>query len=195
LRRLLLPIGVLALTVVLVVGLLQAGDDGGARETAAPPFDLEEALGRLGGAPPPLAALHERSSELVDGGRSAFERRLRTLEGTPVVVNKWASWCGPCRFEMPVFQQVATARGKEIAFLGLNSGDRTPAAERFLREFPVPFPSYEDPDEDIARSLTAPTNYPMTIFLDKRGEIAKVHAGPYRTRRALSADIDRYVRP
>ena len=109
----------------------------------------------------------------------AFEKRLAALEGTPVVINKWASWCNPCRAEFPVFQQLATERGREIAFLGVNSGDSTEPARKFLAEYPVPFPSYLDPDEKIAREIRAPANYPVTVFVDARGETAFIHQGGY----------------
>ena len=187
-------LGVVILTAVLVVGLSQAGGDGdeqGARPAA--PFDLEAARERLDGSPPPLAALHEQSAELLEGGVPAFERRLAALKGTPVVINKWASWCGPCRSEFPVFQQVATKRGREIAFLGLNSGDSTRPARDFLARYPIPFPSYVDPDEKIARTVKAPANYPITVFIDARGKTAFIHQGPYETEQDLEADVDRYL--
>jgi cytochrome c biogenesis protein CcmG, thiol:disulfide interchange protein DsbE len=183
-------LGVLALTAVLVVGLGQAG--GGSDEEAAP-FDLDAALRQLDGAPPPLASLHEQSSELLDGGVPAFNRRLAELRGRPVVINKWASWCGPCRAEFPVFQRVATARGKEIAFLGVDAKDSTDPARTFLAEYPIPFPSYLDPDERIAHEIRAPANYPITVFLDERGETAFIHQGPYETEADLTADIERYL--
>jgi cytochrome c biogenesis protein CcmG/thiol:disulfide interchange protein DsbE len=184
-------LGVLILTAVVAVGLTQAG--GGDEEEAAAPFDLEAALAQLEGAPEPLARLHAQSSELLEGGVPAFKARMRELRGTPVVINKWASWCGPCRAEFPVFQRVATERGKEIAFLGSNSGDSTTPAREFLAEFPIPFPSYLDPDEKIARAIKAPANYPITVFVDERGETAFIHQGPYATERDLNADIDRYL--
>jgi cytochrome c biogenesis protein CcmG/thiol:disulfide interchange protein DsbE len=187
-------LGVLILTAVLVVGLSQAGggsEEEGGSETA--PFDLRAALTRLQGAPPPLAALHEQSSQLLDGGVPAFNRRLGELRGTPVVINKWASWCGPCRAEFPVFQRVATERGKEIAFLGSNSGDSTQPARDFLAQYPIPFPSYLDPDEKIARAIKAPANYPITVFVDAKGKTAFIHQGPYETEQDLTADIDRYL--
>ena len=93
------------------------------------------------------------------------------------MINKWASWCRPCRAEFPIFQRVATDRGKDVAFIGVNAKDMRPAAERFLADFPVPFPSYEDADEDIARELRAGTNFPMTVFVDARGKTEFVHAG------------------
>lgn len=186
--------GALLLSAVLVVGLTQAGDDepratGSAQER----FDLAAARARLAGAPAPLAALHEQSARLLPGGAPAFERRLAALKGTPIVVNKWASWCGPCRAEFPVFQQVATTRGSEIAFLGVNSGDSTQPARDFLADYPIPFPSYVDPDERIARLIKAPANYPITVFIDARGKPAFIHQGPYDSEQALEADIDRYL--
>lgn len=188
-------VGVLILTAVLVVGLSQAGEstESPAPLSAAPPFDLRSAQRELAGAPAPLAELHAQSGKLLDGGLDAFERRLDRLEGHPVVINKWASWCDPCRAEFPAFQQLATERGREIAFLGLNAGDSRRPAEAFLRDYPVPFPSYVDPDEEIAREIKAPANYPITLFVDERGETAFIHQGGYTSTEDLTADIERYL--
>lgn len=187
-------LGVAILTAVLVVGLTQAGGKGNdVAPASAPAYDLQAALRRLDGAPPPLAALHDQAARLLDGGVPAFERRLAGLKGHPVVINKWASWCNPCREEFPSFQQVATSRGREIAFLGVDAGDSTQPARDFLAEYPLPFPSYVDPDERIARKIKAPANYPVTVFVDAKGRTAFIHQGPYRTEADLSADIDRYL--
>jgi cytochrome c biogenesis protein CcmG/thiol:disulfide interchange protein DsbE len=190
-RRLLVVLGVLLLTGVLVVGLRQAG--GNDEAEVARPFDLEAARAQLRGSPAPLAALHRESGRLLDGGPSAFEARLRRLRGHPVVINKWASWCNPCRAEFPALQRVATDRGREVAFVGLNSGDSRRPAQRFLAAFPTPYPSYVDPDEDIARVIEAPANYPVTVFLDAQGKPAFIHQGAYRSAADIEADIDRYL--
>src|SRR4051794_34909324 len=107
-RRLVPIVLGIALVAVLVIGLTQAGNksDGAAK---APAFDLSAAQARLKGAPGPLASLYAQPSALLPGGRQAFERRVDGLR-RPVVVNKWASWCHPCRAEFPIFQQVATQR-------------------------------------------------------------------------------------
>jgi cytochrome c biogenesis protein CcmG/thiol:disulfide interchange protein DsbE len=188
-RRILVLLGAVALVAVVVVGLGQAG---GGSEAGAPAreFDLEAAQRQLQGAPAPLAALHEQSNALLEDG---FEQQVSELVGHPIVVNKWASWCRPCRAEFPIFQQVATARGKEVAFVGLNAEDKRPAAEAFLRERPLPYPSYEDPDEAISRELRAAKFFPMTIFVDAKGDTAFVKAGEYTSRAELEADIDKYL--
>ena len=193
-RRALALLAVAALAGLIVIGLTQAG---GTSESSggAPPagFDLAGARERLQGAPAPLAGLHAQSNELLRGGAAAFEKRLRGLRGHPVVVNKWASWCGPCRAELPIFQEVSTARGREIAFLGLNARDKRPAAQSFVARYPVPYPSYADPDEKIARVLGVPSNFPVTVFIDAAGDTAFVHQGGYGTRAQLVADIERHL--
>jgi cytochrome c biogenesis protein CcmG, thiol:disulfide interchange protein DsbE len=191
-RRAVLPLAALALVAVLVIGLTQAGGDSG-REPAAPAFDLAQAKRQLAGAPAPLAALYEQSSTILDGGVKAFQSRIDGLAGHPAVVNKWASWCRPCRAEFPIFQQVATDRGKQLAFLGVNAGDKRPAAEKFLATRPLPYPSYEDPHEEIAQDLKIPKFFPMTLFLDARGKTAFIHTGEYTSRKDLEADIERYL--
>jgi thiol-disulfide isomerase/thioredoxin len=193
-RRLLVLLAAVGLVAVVVVGLTQAGGRT-AGDAPQAPFDLGRARERLAGAPAPLAALYAQSSRLLGGGTAAFERRLGRLRGHPVVVNKWASWCGPCRAEFPHFQQVATARGKQVAFIGVDGSDKRPAARRFLDRQPLPFPSYEDPREAIARRLKVPTIYPATVLIDARGKPAFIHQGQYTSAKQLSADIDRYLHP
>jgi cytochrome c biogenesis protein CcmG/thiol:disulfide interchange protein DsbE len=187
-RRVLYLLAAAALVAVVVIGVGQAGrdDDGSAEQS----FDLERAKQQLAGAPAPLAALHAKSNTILEDG---FEQQLADLEGHPVVINKWASWCRPCRSEFPIFQQVATERGKEIGFLGVNAADKRPAAESFLRERPLPYPSYEDPDEEIARELKVAKFFPMTIFVDAKGETAFIKAGEYTSQAELEADIDKYL--
>jgi cytochrome c biogenesis protein CcmG, thiol:disulfide interchange protein DsbE len=146
----------------------------------------------LAGAPPPLASLYEQPNRLLPGGLDAYEERLAALRGHPVVVNVWASWCGPCRFEFPHFQKAAAKYGKRVAFLGVDSQDADEEAARFLREEPVPYPSYKDPDEEIADELGT-IGLPATAFYDRRGELVFLQHMPYVEDGEIDADIERYA--
>jgi cytochrome c biogenesis protein CcmG, thiol:disulfide interchange protein DsbE len=181
----------IALVAVLVIGLTQAGDktDGAAK---APPFDLSAAQAKLKTAPAPLASLYAQASAILPGGKDAFEKRIDGLNH-PAVVNKWASWCRPCRAEFPVFQQVAAQRGKEIGFLGINGSDKDAAAKRFLADRPLPYPSYADPHEEIAQERKVAKYYPMTLFIDAHGKTVHTHPGEYTSTADLNADIDKYL--
>jgi len=148
----------------------------------------------LAGAPKPLAKLYDQADQLLPGGAEAFQQRLAELRGHPVVVNKWASWCGPCREEMPWLQRQAAERGKRIAFIGVDSRDSDSAAKEFLNEFPVPYPSYTDPGQDIALLINATIGTPATAIYDSSGKQVHVQQGQYASQSALAADIQRYAR-
>jgi cytochrome c biogenesis protein CcmG/thiol:disulfide interchange protein DsbE len=191
-RRVVVPLLAIALVAVLVIGLTQAGSK---TDTPAPArkFDVKAATAKLAAAPAPLASLYGQPSAILDGGKAAFEDRIGSLAGHAAVVNKWASWCRPCRAEFPILQQVATQRGKQIAFLGINGADKRPAAEGFLAEHPLPYPSYADPHEDIAQERRAAKYFPVTVFIDKGGKTVHTHAGEYTSAADLNADIDKYL--
>ena len=146
------------------------------------------------GAPPQLAQLRAQGNQLLGRGTDAFDARLAQLLGIPVVVNKWASWCGPCRFEFPWFQSLAERRGGQIAFLGVNSNDSDGAAKQFLSELPLPYPSYSDPDLKIAQDLGGPPQaFPTTTYYDRTGKQVYNHPGVYANEGDLVADVDRYA--
>ena len=190
--KLAIIVAAIALVAVVAIGLGQAR-----RETTAPPkgasISRQELSKRLAGAPPKLAALHREANEILPGERKALTARLAELRGHPVVVNIWAAWCGPCRAEMPVLQQVSVAQGKQVAFVGMDLRDNRASAISFLRKIPVAYPSYEDPD---GRFFTAQglQGVPSTLFYDRRGKQTFVHQGPYFARADLEDDIRQYAR-
>jgi cytochrome c biogenesis protein CcmG, thiol:disulfide interchange protein DsbE len=191
-RRVLLVLAGAALVAVIVIGLTQAG--GGTEEGDATKFDLPAAKEKLAAAPAPLNGLYSQANQLLGGGTGAFEARLSELKGHPLVINKWASWCGPCQAEFSIFQNVATERGKDVGFLGLNVSDTDSHARGFLEKRPLPFPSYTDPDEKLTAELKAPQKVaPVTVFVGRDGNIATVHSGAYKSSQQLKADIDRYL--
>ncbi len=117
----------------------------------------------------------------------------RSLRSHPVVVNNWASWCGPCQSEFPVFQKVSASLGRQVAFVGIDGKDANPSAAAFLRRFPVSYPSYVDPSATIASAELITAAYPETAFYDRTGHRVFVHAGPYLTPSELLRDIRLYV--
>lgn len=180
-----------ALAAAITIAACGSGEDVGNPDSE---LSLEQATTPLTDAPPQLAALREQANELLGGGPSAFDERLGELEGIPVVVNKWASWCGPCRLEFPYFQSQAIERSDEVAFLGIGANDSEAALATFLEQLPLPYPSYLDPDLEIAQQLGGPPQaFPATAFYDSSGELAFTHNGLYTSERDLAADIDRYA--
>ncbi len=193
-RKLSIVAAALALAAVVTIGLLSAGQSDGGDGAADGAPTLKQARQRLEGAPAPLAALHAQSSQLLGGGKDAFSARLRALRGYPVVVNKWGSWCGPCRAEFPALQRQSVAQGRRVAFLGVDGQDNDDDAREFLEEFPVAYPSYVDGDLSIAKSFGAVQGFPSTVYYDRRGKIAYIKQGSYPTEAALARDIRRYAR-
>jgi thiol-disulfide isomerase/thioredoxin len=147
----------------------------------------------LAGSPAPLAALYKQADQLLAGGSEAFDKRIAALHGYPAVVNVWASWCGPCRFEFPTLQKLSAAYGKRVAFLGVDSQDSDDAAKTFLEEAPVPYPSYTDPDQQIGGELGATRGLPDTAYYDRQGNLVYLKQGPYTDQAELRADIERYA--
>jgi len=66
-------------------------------------------------------------------------------------------------------------------------------AEKFAADYPVPYPSYEDPDEKIARDLKVPANFPATVFVDAKGKTVFRHQGGYASAADLQADLEKYL--
>lgn len=165
---------------VLLIGCGSDGDE---------PSPAPDYAKKLAGAPAPLAGLYAQPNELLSGGLDAFNERLSGLKGFPAVVNVWASWCGPCREEFPHFQQVSANMGKKVGFLGVNPDDNDDAAETFLADHQLPYPSYTDPDEEIARELDATHGYPATVFFNAEGDLTYTKSGPYTSNEDLVADI------
>lgn len=146
-------------------------------------------------APSKLKALYERGGKLVPGGLDAFSEQLADLEGYPVVVNNWASWCGPCRTEWPWLQRAAAEHLDEVAFMGVATDDENDAIDTFLTNYPVPYPTFADPDKELAdvTGFASVGGLPNTLFYDADGELVFTHQGVYPDEAALEADISKYA--
>jgi thiol-disulfide isomerase/thioredoxin len=146
-------------------------------------------------APPKLQALYEQGGRLVPGGLDAFAEQLDAVHGYPVVVNNWASWCAPCRTEWPWLQRAAAQHLDEVAFMGVATDDGEDTIDTFLTNYPVPYPTFADPDKEIAEvaGFASVGGLPNTLFFDADGELVFTHQGVYADEAALEADISKYA--
>jgi thiol-disulfide isomerase/thioredoxin len=102
---------------------------------------------------------------------------LGLAPGVPTVVNLWASWCPPCREELPVVQQLAEAAGDRVRVLGVVSKDGVPQATSFAADAGATFPTAFDADGALMDGLGIRA-LPYTYFLAADGSIAHVEVGP-----------------
>ncbi|MDR7563646.1 MAG: TlpA disulfide reductase family protein [Armatimonadota bacterium] len=112
--------------------------------------------------------------ETLDGRELA----LSELRGKPVVLNFWASWCVPCRLEMPILEDAAKRYRGRVHFLGVNVLDRPPLAKAFVRKLGVTFPSVLDEDGVVLAKYRV-VGLPTTVFITRSGRLFEVHAGPF----------------
>ena len=105
--------------------------------------------------------------------------RLANLKGRVVFLNVWATWCEPCREEMPSMQSLyARLHGGDFEMLGVNAdqGDRA-VVEQFVRQYGLTFPVLLDPDLQIAGRYGV-TGYPETFIIDRNGRVVDHRLGP-----------------
>lgn len=170
-RRILFGGAVVALVTV-AAGVLAAwrgGSDGVTDEGPAPVFDLL----RVG----------------VDGERVS----LGDFTGRPVVVNFWASWCVPCREEMPALQATSERLAGRVAFVGINYQDTASSAADFEREVGAKYPSGLDGDGAVA-SRYAVQGLPTTVLVDARGRIVARVLGRVTQEKLLNL-VDKAIGP
>jgi cytochrome c biogenesis protein CcmG, thiol:disulfide interchange protein DsbE len=149
---------------------------------------------------PGRPATNAASAPLLPAGTAAlpsfdfatYERLLYQLRGTPVVVNLWASWCGPCRSETPLLVAAAKRYGDAVQFLGVDYQDERGAGAAFIGSQSVPYPNLFDESGDIHTQLGF-VGLPDTIFYAADGTISATWSGPL-TAQALRTQLDRIVR-
>ena len=113
------------------------------------------------------------------------------LRGRPVVVNVWASWCPPCRAEMPLLERAAADYRGRVAFLGVASKDDAADAEAFLRRVDVTYPNVFDATGDVRDELGL-RGFPTTYIFDAAGELREAVVGGI-TEQRLAAQLDDVV--
>lgn len=122
----------------------------------------------------------------------AFEGMLVGLRGKPVVVNVWASWCGPCRVEAPLLQKASERYGDRVAFLGVDARDSPDDARAFIRRYGIAYPNVIDPDDGVT-SLLGVRGFPTTYIFDRSGHVRSSVVGGI-SEQALAARVGEALR-
>lgn len=121
-----------------------------------------------------------------------FDGILVGLRGTPVIVNVWASWCAPCRTEMPLLERAARTFDGRVAFLGVASRDARDDAQAFLDDIGVTYPNVFDATGDIRRALSL-RGFPTTYVFDADGRLLHAIVGGVSEQR-LAAQLEDLTR-
>ncbi len=129
-----------------------------------------------GGAGSQTSLLPASATALPAFDFAEYQQLLAQQEGTPVVVNIWASWCGPCRDEAPVLARASAIYGDRVRFLGVDILDDAGSARGFIREFGWTYPSVFDVSGEI-RDRLGLLGQPSTLFYNASGELVDTWVG------------------
>lgn len=100
-------------------------------------------------------------------------RRLSELRGKPLIINVWASWCGPCRAEMGSLERLSRRYGgKQFNIIGVSTDDHVNAAAAFLRQANVTFDNYHDRNL-LLESMLGANTIPLTVLIDAQGRVLR----------------------
>jgi thiol-disulfide isomerase/thioredoxin len=174
------------LAAALTLGLVVSGCPGESGQS-------EIALGRItgidtGSSQPPLAG--ELAPDFYFENPEGQPTSLSQLQGRPVLVNFWATWCGPCRYEMPFLQQIHQERpGDELVLLAVNVGEGSSDVGQFMQSQGFTFTVLLDKQAAVARRYNV-TGIPATFFIDKDGVIQYVQVGAFQSQAAIEAILD-----
>ncbi len=118
--------------------------------------------------------------------------RLSDYAGRPVLINSWASWCPPCRAEMPDLEAYYQAhKGEGFAVLALNAGEPKSTAASFAQNIGMTFPVLLDPGSGVLNAMEI-RNFPTSILVGRDGTVKAIHIGLF-TPEALEQEVTPYL--
>ena len=121
--------------------------------------------------------MDKQAPELTLQGLDGKQYKLSDFRGQPVMLNFWASWCEPCRAEMPLLnKQYEAAKGKGLVVLGINLSENAQTVKGFVKEYKLTFPILLDNDSTVADRYGIDP-IPSTFFVDKEGIVQDIHIG------------------
>ena len=143
------------------------------------------------------------SSQAPQGGGLAPDFQLPNLEGQsislsdfrgePVLVNFWASWCGPCQYEMPFMQEVYEEwSDRGLVVLAINKGESLSTVEDFMQSGNYSFPVLLDISQDVALEYSI-WGVPTTFFIDEDGVIQATKIGPFSSKAEIETGLSEII--
>ncbi|MBA7683218.1 Thiol-disulfide oxidoreductase ResA [subsurface metagenome] len=118
---------------------------------------------------------------------------LNDLKGKPVLINFWATWCGPCVFEMPYLQEIHDEwSGKGLMVLAINRGESSSKVEQFLQSNNLSLPVLLDTKLDVFRRYNI-RSIPTTFFIDKDGIIQVKVIGAFPNKEAIENRLSKIM--
>ncbi len=126
--------------------------------------------------------------DVIHQGDEGSRIRLSNLRGKPVLLDFWASWCGPCRMQAPIVDQIAQQYAGRVHVVGVDTGDSIGAAQAFAREAKLSYPSVFDGDGLAAKSFGVST-LPTLVIIDQHGKVQLVRSSVMRAP-AIQAALD-----
>ncbi|MHB8732087.1 MAG: TlpA family protein disulfide reductase [bacterium] len=192
-RRLLAALAVGTLALVLAAGLW-AMRVISSRPSAPSPSSLSLPPSINNTAPPVGRPAPDFTLPLFSGGTL----RLRDRRGKPVVLNFWASWCVPCRAEMPLLVRLHKSYGpRGVVFVGVDVEDDERDARLFVAQYQVDYSLVRSADERVMRAY-AIQGLPSTVFIGADGVVAEKYTGAFLGpdgEKELRTRLDRLLRP
>lgn len=123
-------------------------------------------------------------------GMDGDQRMLSDLKGGPVVINVWASWCGPCRAEMASLERLSRAYpAQTLRVIGVSTDDDVNLAREYLRASGVTFANFHDADQNLERNVFDAKAIPLTLVVDAQGRIVQRVTGAREWDSAQSVGI------
>ena len=177
-------IAMAAVAIAILIVMLAPGAD----NSAAPP--AAETKGNLTGSP--NTAAEDAAADAKAAGKAAplnftlkdmngVDVKLASFKGKPIVMNFWATWCGPCRAEIPSLvelQKTYSAEGKDVVILGISVDDPVEKLKPYASQMKMNYPVLVGNGRDDVQDAFGPLwGIPVTVFIDRDGKIAKKHSG------------------
>ena len=180
--KLAVVIAMAAVAIAILIVMLAPGSDSAPSAT--------ESKGRLTGSP--NSAEDDAAADAKVAGKAAplnftlkdmngVDVKLASFKGKPIIVNFWATWCGPCRAEIPSLVELQTqygAEGKDVVILGISVDDPIEKLKPYATQMKMNYPVLVGNGRDDVQDAFGPLwGIPVTVFIDREGRIAKKHSG------------------